>query len=193
MIGLLRLVPAAVVAGGLCTWLAVWAGTFYRRKFIASMYVLIGLVYSAVLTGLLGLLIPLNVYILEVIGHSVTDAEIPRISEITLYQGDLAAIAPLSYVITGMERGIWAAAAMIVLALIGIRLAGGIGSTMSALRAAVLNTIPAVVLLVVLHGGPIGLHQFLFDRLVQPPSKSILGFQAESSPPVLGPGSNPNN
>ncbi len=181
LLAYVRMVPAAVVAGVMATWLAVWAGTYYRREFIASMYVLIGVAYSAVLTARLGVLIPLNMYVLEKIGASITDSEIPQSSEISLFQGDVAAMAPLSYVVTGMERGIWAAAGLLIFALIGIRLAGGLGTAAGSVKAITFNTVLAIIVLFGLLAGPIGIHQFLFDRFVQPPSRAMLEVSTEKN------------
>ncbi|MEE8045464.1 MAG: hypothetical protein V3T49_01355 [Dehalococcoidia bacterium] len=171
-----RLAPAAIIAGALAIWGSVWAGTYYRRSFIASMYALIGLGYSLMLTALLSLLIPLNMFILKATGLSITDAEIPRSSELSFFSRDIAALSPFSYVVTGMERGLWAGAAVVVLALIGMRLAGGIGSVLGGIRAMALNMVLAAIVLAALLSGPLGFQQFLFDRFVQPPSISILKF-----------------
>ncbi|MBN4064859.1 hypothetical protein JYU04_03895, partial [Dehalococcoides mccartyi] len=93
-----RLLPAAVIAGLIASWVAVWAGTFYRRSIIASMYALIGLIYAGVLTAALGLLIPLNVLILDVLNKPIIDSEIPHASDVSLLQPEIVGIAPLSYV-----------------------------------------------------------------------------------------------
>jgi hypothetical protein len=176
--------PAAIIAGGLAIWAAVWAGTFYRRDFIASMYVLIGLAYAGLLTALLSLLIPLNMFILDKVGLSITDAEIPRSSELDMFTRPAATLSPFSYVVTGMERGIWAGDAVVILALIGMRLVGGIGTVADGMKSATLNVLLGVIVLVALFSGPLGFQQFLFDRFVQPPSESQLGF----TPPGGAPG-----
>ncbi len=170
-----RLAPSAVVAGFAAAWFAVWAGTYYRRNFIASMYFLIGAAYSLVFTGLLGVLIPLNLFVLKVAGMSIADAQIPRSDEVTAF-GNVPVLFPLSYLITGMERGIWAGATMIILALVAIRIAGGVGFVARATRTTIVSSILAVFVAVMLLFGPIGTQQFLFDRFVQPPSMSILKF-----------------
>jgi hypothetical protein len=185
MSAFLRLAPSAIVAGLVAAWTAVWAGTYYRRRFVAPMYALIGIGYALILTALLGVLIPLNSLLLRQIGLEITDAEIPHSSEISLLSNDLVALSPFSYLVTGMERGIWAAAALIIFGLVGMRLAGSISSVGRTARAVGINTVLAVVAVLALFSGPIGIHQFLFDRMVQPPSESTLGFQftGESPPP----------
>jgi hypothetical protein len=169
------LVPPAVVSGFVASWFAVWAGTYYRRKFIASMYFLIAVAYSLVFTALLGVLIPVNLLVLKIIGISITDAQIPHSDEVATF-GNLPGMFPLSYLLTGMERGIWAGATMIILALIAIRIGGGVGSIAKAKRTSLVSSILAVFVVVLLRFGPLGTYQFLFDRFVQPPSTSILKF-----------------
>jgi len=181
-----RIVPAALIAGALSSWLAVWAGTYYRRDFIVPMYVLIAVAYGAVVTALLGLLIPLNMLVIDLMGAPITDAEIPRSSELSLFGRDLTAISPFSYVITGMERAMWAAAGFVVIALAGVRLSGGLDSAKGMIRSVVINTVFAVIVFGLLHSGSLGIHQYLFDRFVQPPSKSILGYQAEGNSGLPG-------
>ena len=172
----LRIAPSAVVSGVIASWIAVWAGTYYRRDFIAPMYVLIGLVYAAVLTASLALLIPLNVFALDLFGMAITDAEIPHSSELSLFSRKLPGIAPFSYVVTGMERAMWAAAGFVVFGLVGVRLVGGLGSSVRVSRAVIVNAIIGIVFIGVLHSGAAGIHQYLFDRFVQPSSEEILDY-----------------
>ncbi|MDP7089838.1 MAG: hypothetical protein QF590_00890 [Dehalococcoidia bacterium] len=89
-----RLASAAIVAGALATWGAVRAGTYYRRKFIASMYVLIGVGYAALFTVLLSFLILLDVFVLDQIGLPITDTEIPHSAELSFFNCNLVAISP---------------------------------------------------------------------------------------------------
>lgn len=173
---LLRIAPSAVVSGAIASWVAVWAGTYYRRDFIAPMYLLIGLAYSAVLTASLALLIPLNMFVLDLFGMAITDAEIPYSSEISLFSRDLPGIAPVSYVVTGMERAMWAAAGFVVFGLVGVRLVGGLGSSVGMSRAVIVNAIIGIIFISVLHSGTAGIHQYLFDRFVQPDSAAILDY-----------------
>lgn len=173
-----RLAPAAVIAGALALWLAVFAGTYYRRSFIAPMYALIGLIYAVVFTALLSVLVPLNVLILNKSGYPVTDLEIPFSDRITSF-GPEAAVFPLSYLVTGLERGFWAAAAVIIVGVVVIRLSGGLSKMSGTVRSTVLALAISVIFLVVLFTGPLGLHQFLFDRFVQVPLMREL-------PPILG-------
>ncbi len=66
-----------------------------------------------------------------------TGIPIPElIDSISLFQADLAWFAPFSYVVTGMERGIWAA-----LGLIGIKLAGKLRSSAGSTKALALNVV----------------------------------------------------
>ena len=169
------LAPSAVVSGIVASWFAVWAGTYYRRKFIASMYFLIGVAYSLLFTALLGVPIPLNLLVLKLVGISITDAQIPYSEEVASF-GTLPGLFPLSYLLTGMERGIWAGATMIILALIAIRIAGGVGSLAKARKTATVSSILGVFVVVMLLFGPLGTHQFLFDRFVQSPSWAIMEF-----------------
>jgi hypothetical protein len=171
--GFLKLAPSGLIAGAIASWVAVWAGTYYRRSFIASMYVLIGLCYAALLTGLLGVLIPINILVLEATGMSITDAQIPHSDSISLVQGFGWGFATFSYVITGMERGIWPAAGMILIGLVGVKLAGGLRSSAHLTKALTLNVVLAVIALFAVHSGSLGIHQFLFDRLVQPPDAPL--------------------
>ncbi len=60
-----------------------------------------------------------------------------------------------------------------------MRLAGGLSSAREMIRSVVLNTVLAVIILAALHFGPIGTHQFLFDRLVQPPSGAFVSYPGE--------------
>lgn len=169
-----RIAPASIVAGVLAGWLSVWAGTFYRRDFIVPMYVLIGIAYAGVLTGLLALLIPLNMFMLDLLGMAITDSEIPHSGELALSNRKLGGISPLSYVISGFERAAWAAGGMVLLGLLGIRLVGGLETDKTKLRAIMLNSVLAIVALIALLSGPIAIHQFLFDRFVQPPEAAML-------------------
>jgi hypothetical protein len=65
---------------------------------------------------------------------------------------------------------------MIILALIAIRIAGGVGSLAKARKTATVSSILGVFVVVMLLFGPLGTHQFLFDRFVQPPSWAIMEF-----------------
>ena len=179
--GFLKLAPSGLIAGAIASWVGVWAGTYYRRSFIASMYVLIGLAYSALLTALLAVLIPVNIWVLETTGNSITDAQIPHSGSISLFQANFSGLAPFSYVVTGMERGIWAAAGMILIGLVGVRLAGGLRSSADLTKALTLNVVLAVIALVVVHTGSLGVHQFLFDRLVQPPPEAMREYVFQES------------
>lgn len=89
-----RLASAVIVAGALATWSAVWAGTYYRRKSIASMYVLIGVGYAALFTVLLSFLILLDMFVLDQIGLPITDTEIPHSAELSFFNCNLVAISP---------------------------------------------------------------------------------------------------
>lgn len=171
--GFLKLAPSGLIAGAIASWVDVWAGTYYRRSFIASMYVLIGLCYAALLTGLLAVLIPINIFVLEATGNSITDAQIPHSDSISLFQGSIGGLAPFSYAMTGMERGIWAAVGLILLGLVGIKLAGGLRTSAHLTKALTLNVVLAVIALFAVHSGSLGIHQFLFDRVVQPPPEAL--------------------
>jgi hypothetical protein len=171
----IRLVPAAVIAGAVSAWFSVFVGTMYGRNVIIVMYGLIGLIYAASLTALLGILIPLNVTILDKLGLAVTDAEIPYSDEITSF-GDVSAVFPLSYLTTGMERGLWAGIAVIVLLVIVQRLSGGLATLGGHFRSMLLSTANGVIVTGTLLIGPIGFQQYLFDRFVQIPSNSSIGY-----------------
>ncbi len=165
----IRLLPSALIAGTLGIWVSVYVVTYNGRKFLAWMYVLIGLIYAVTFTALLGLLIPLNVWILNKSGLSITDSEIPFSDEITSF-GDAVFMFPYSYLATGMERGIWAVAAVILLTVLVVRLAGGLSTRAGMVRALVVNSAITVIFLGALLFGPIGIHQFLFDQFVQLPA-----------------------
>lgn len=164
-----RLAPSAVIAAIPAIWFAVFAGTYYRRQIIAPMYALIGLIYALVFTALLGFLIPLNVWIINKYWNPITDSEIPFSDEITSF-GNAPNMFPFTHLVTGMERGLWAATALIVLALVGMRLAGGLARAGGFVRSVGVSWVIAVVVVAMLLFGPIGMHQFLFDRFVQVPS-----------------------
>lgn len=167
-----RLLPSALIAGTLGIWVSVYVVTYNGRKFVAWMYVLIGLIYAVTFTAILGLLIPLNVWILNKSGLSITDSVIPFSDEITSF-GDAVFMFPYSYVVTGMERGLWAAAAVIVLTALVVRLAGGLSTRTGTFRALTVNSAITVMFLGTLLFGPLGIHQFLFDQFVQLPATAL--------------------
>jgi hypothetical protein len=168
----IRLLPSALIAGTLGIWVSVYVVTYNGRKFVAWMYVLIGVIYAMTFTAILGLLIPLNVWILNKSGLSITDSEIPFSDEITSF-GDAVFMFPYSYLATGMERGLWAAAAVIVLTVLVVRLAGGLASFSGRVRPTTMSLAITVIFLGALLFGPIGIHQFLFDHLVQLPATTL--------------------
>ena len=165
----IRLLPSALIAGTLGIWVSVYVVTYNGRKFLAWMYGLIGLGYAVTFTALLGFLIPLNVWILNKSGLSITDSEIPFSDEITSF-GDVVFMFPYSYLVTGMERGLWAAAALIILSVLGVRLVGGLVTLQRMIRVVSVNVVIAVIFVGMLLFGQTGLHQFLFNQFVQPPA-----------------------
>ena len=120
----IRLLPSALIAGTLGIWVSVYVVTYNGRKFLTWMYAPIAVIYAMTFTAMLGLLIPLNVWILNKSELSITDSEIPFSDEITSF-GDVVFVFPYSYLVTGMERGLWAAAALIILSALGTRRAAG--------------------------------------------------------------------
>jgi len=169
----LRLLPSALIAGGVGSWFAVSMGTHYGQKFKGELYALIGLIYAATFTALLGLLIPLNVLILNKLGLGITDSEIPFSDEITSF-GNAPYVFPLGYLATGMERGLWATVSVIVLLMIATRVSGGLKSVKTHFRAVAVSIVLGLISIGFLLFGPIGFHQFLFDRFVQPPADTDL-------------------
>jgi hypothetical protein len=143
------------------------------------MYVLIAIAYAGLLTASLALLIPLNLWLLDLLNVPITNAEIPRSGELAFFTRPLGWISPLSYVITGFERAIWATAGFVLIGLIGVRLAGGLISTRTMIRAVVINAVVGMIVLGTLHSGSAGIHQYLFDRLVQPPSGAFLEYPGQ--------------
>jgi hypothetical protein len=75
-----------------------------------------------------------------------------------------------------MERGLWAGIAVIVLLVIVQRLSGGLSTLGGHFRSMLLSTANGVIVTGTLLIGPIGFQQYLFDRFVQIPSNSSIGY-----------------
>ncbi len=163
-----RLLPSALIAGTVGIWIAVYATTYNGRKFMVGTYFLTGFVYTLIFTAIMGFLIPLNVWILNKFGLSITDLEIPFSDEITSF-GPEAGVFPLAYLISGMERGIWAGAAVIILSMVAARLSGGLTSFSGKVRPATLSLVMSLIVVMMLLFGPLGIHQFLFDQFIRLP------------------------
>jgi hypothetical protein len=179
-----RLLPSALIAGAVGTFLSVYIVTYNGRKMVAWMYGLIGLIYAGMFTAFLGLLIPLNVWILNKSGLSVTDSEIPFSDEITSF-GDVVFMFPYAYTATGMERGLWAGVAVIVLSTLVLRFGGRLATVFGIARHWILSLAISVIFVLMLFFGPLGLHQFMFDRFVQPPLNPEFPSQSGGLPAEL--------
>lgn len=170
------LLPSALIAGVVAIWLSASVVMYNGRKLVAWMYPLMGMIYALIFTAVLGFLIPLNVWILNKSGLSITDSDIPFSDEITSF-GGTPFMFPYAYLVAGMERGLWAATTVIVLSVLAVRISGGLVAHVRTVRLVVASSVIAAIFLGALLFGPIGFHQFLFNNFVQ------LGPVAESAVP----------